>query len=60
MSRLGLSFLALTIACAVLTLLGPEQAAWSGFVKFGLGLFGVLSFIAMVMGRRIKFDPVLR
>ncbi|EWC39784.1 hypothetical protein GFL09_04130 [Pseudomonas stutzeri] len=61
MSRFAYICLVLTMISACGTFLFPQSLgvlapAW----KAGLGIFGLLFLVAMVIGRRIKFDPVLR
>jgi hypothetical protein len=51
----------MTAACLYGAFLAPEltnsliQAS-----RAGIGVFGTLFILAMLIGRRIKFDPVLR
>lgn len=61
MSKSALTCLVLTIACACGAYLFPESTAISSTtLKAGLGVFGVLFLITAIIGRRVKFDPVLR
>jgi len=61
MSRFALTCLLLTAGCAYGAFLGPESLApLNAVCKAGLGIFGSLSLFALMIGRRIKFDPVLR
>lgn len=55
-------FLTLCIACSVLGLgLGMELSeTWATLAKVGAVLFGSLFAGSLVIGKRIKFDPVLR
>ncbi|BFN27608.1 hypothetical protein PSCT_02764 [Pseudomonas sp. SCT] len=61
MSKFALTCLAMTAACLYGAFLAPELA--NGLVqasRAGTGVFGTLFILAMLIGRRIKFDPVLR
>ncbi|EPL62097.1 hypothetical protein D3P44_006985 [Stutzerimonas balearica] len=61
MSKFALSCLLLASICAAGAFLAPADAGALGVAsKGGLALFGILFVIAMLIGRRIKFDPVLR
>lgn len=61
MSRFALTCLLLTAACGYGAFLSPQSlATLDTLCKAGLGIFGSLSLIALMIGRRIKFDPVLR
>lgn len=61
MSRIALSCLLLTAACAYGAFLGPETLPVpKAACKAGLAVFGTLFLLALMMGRKIKFDPVLR
>jgi hypothetical protein len=61
MSKAAVSFFILTImALAVDQLLSPSMDTFSLVVKSIAGVFAVLFVVALVLGRRIKFDPVLR
>ncbi|EMD99822.1 MULTISPECIES: PA3371 family protein [Stutzerimonas stutzeri subgroup] len=61
MSRFAITCLLLTAACAYGTFLAPQSlATLDTACKAGLGIFGSLSLFALMIGRRIKFDPVLR
>jgi len=52
-------FLLLTLAASVLGLnLSPGDAQGIAFVASGV--FGSLFVLALIIGRRFKFDPVLR
>lgn len=56
----GYVFLFLSVLFGCLSL-GVDLPAQWGTVVLGLtGLFVVLFLISLVLGRRIKFDPVLR
>jgi hypothetical protein len=51
----------MTAACVYGAFLAPYET--SGLIqasKAGVGIFGTLFIVAMLIGRRIKFDPVLR
>ena len=61
MSKAALSFLILAImAVATDQLLPPSMDALGVVTKVATGVFAVLFIAAMFVGRRIKFDPVLR
>lgn len=61
MSKSALSFLVLALMAIVIDMLLPLDAnAMSSLLKIASGLFIVLFFVALVVGRKIKFDPLLR
>lgn len=61
MSKPALSFLILTLMSVAVDLLLPEQAlALNMGAKVAGAVFVCLFFGALVVGRRFKFDPVLR
>ncbi|GFM81999.1 hypothetical protein PSCICO_12400 [Pseudomonas cichorii] len=61
MSKPALSFMILALMAVATDLLLPEQAhALNSASKIAAGLFVSLFVAAMVIGRRFKFDPVLR
>lgn len=61
MSKAALSFLILAImAVAVDQLLPSSMDTLSTAAKTAGGVFGSLFVAALFVGRRIKFDPVLR
>ncbi|RMO81608.1 hypothetical protein ALQ33_00077 [Pseudomonas syringae pv. philadelphi] len=61
MSKTALSFLVLAIMALVVDLLLPPQAQVVSVVAtIVAGLFAGLFVIALFVGRRFKFDPVLR
>jgi hypothetical protein len=61
MSKAALSFLILTImAIAIDQLLPPSMDTVSIATKTACGVFAGLFLAALFVGRRIKFDPVLR
>lgn len=61
MSKAAVSFFILAImALAVDQLLPASLEAFSIAVKSAAGIFSALFIVALVLGRRIKFDPVLR
>ncbi|WP_120993116.1 hypothetical protein HKW98_05175 [Stutzerimonas urumqiensis] len=59
MSKMAICFLTLTTACVLLVLAQPSDG-WTAIGGVGAGIFGALSLLALIAGRRIKFDPVLR
>ncbi|MBD8494817.1 hypothetical protein IFR09_14880 [Pseudomonas syringae] len=61
MSKSALSFLILTLMALAMDLLLPEQAAvLNTAAKVTAGVCASLFFGALIVGRRFKFDPVLR
>jgi len=61
MSKVALSFLVLAIiAMTADQLLPPSMEAAGTISKTAAGLFATLFIAALFVGRRIKFDPVLR
>ncbi len=61
MSKSALAFAALTLAAIVVTCLLPVQAqTFSALPKIAAGIFLTLFVAALIVGRRYKFDPVLR
>ena len=60
MSLHAFLFLALCVACSVLGLGVELSEFWATLAKVGAVLFGSLFAGSLVIGKRIKFDPVLR
>lgn len=61
MSKSALSFIILAIMSVAVDLLLPATAQGvSSVMKIAAGLFSVLFIVALILGRRFKFDPVLR
>lgn len=60
MSKAALSFLMLTLASTAAVWLFPHTQHWVLAGKLSAGLFGLLFLGALLIGRKIKFDPVLR
>jgi hypothetical protein len=61
MSKAAISFLILAIlALAVDQLLPTSMETLKTVAKGGAGIFGSLFLAGLIIGRRIKFDPVLR
>lgn len=61
MSKSALSFMILALMAVAVDLLLPEQApALSSASKIAAGVFASLFVVALFLGRRFKFDPVLR
>ena len=61
MSKFVLTCIAMTAACLYAAFLAPELA--NGLIqasRAGTGVLGTLFILAMLIGRRVKFDPVLR
>ncbi|KPB78013.1 PA3371 family protein [Pseudomonas cannabina] len=61
MSKTAVSFLVLTVMALVVDFLLPPQAqAVSVVTTIVASLFAGLFVVALFVGRRFKFDPVLR
>lgn len=61
MSKAAISFLILAVmAIAADQLLIPSMETMSVMAKAAAGIFASLFVAALFVGRRIKFDPVLR
>lgn len=61
MSKSALSFLILALMAVAADFLLPETAqTFSSVLKIGAGVFVSLFVAALFIGRRFKFDPVLR
>jgi len=61
MSKPALSFLVLALMAIVVDMLVPLGAdTVSALLKIACGVFFSLFVVALVVGRKIKFDPVLR
>lgn len=61
MSKSALLFLMLTILTTVSVALTPPQVEWADtFGTFAVVCFAALFIGALVVGRKIKFDPILR
>lgn len=60
MSIYGCLFLLLSIICGALSVGTALPVAWEVIAKGGTVFFGVMFFISLLIGRRIKFDPQLR
>lgn len=61
MSKYAVSCLVLTVGCVYGAFLAPElTTSLVHASRAGIGVFGTLFIVAMLIGRRIKFDPVLR
>ncbi|WP_296262603.1 MULTISPECIES: PA3371 family protein [unclassified Pseudomonas] len=61
MSKAALSFLILAVMAIAIDQLLPVSMDTMGTVaKTGAGVFASLFVAALFVGRRIKFDPVLR
>lgn len=60
MSFLAFIFLVLSVTCALLVAGADLGGYWPILAGAGAAVFGVLFFGAMLVGRRIKFDPILR
>lgn len=61
MSKSALSFITLALLAMIADYLLPTEAAGlNGAAKIATAAFIVLFVVALALGRRIKFDPVLR
>lgn len=60
MSIYGCLFLLLSIICGVLSVATALPVTWEAIAKGSTLFFGVMFFISLLIGRRIKFDPLLR
>lgn len=61
MSKSAVIFLSLTLLALATLWIDPLLSSDSrSLVKFAAGLFGGLTLVALVIGRRIRFDPQLR
>ncbi|MBD8600466.1 hypothetical protein QWI18_10345 [Pseudomonas sp. W2Oct36] len=61
MSKAAISFLILAVmALATDQLLAPSMETMSTLAKAAAAIFASLFVAALFVGRRIKFDPVLR
>ncbi|WP_236233098.1 PA3371 family protein [Pseudomonas tohonis] len=61
MSKSAVLFLIISLLLTLTLWLEPWQAAWpAAAVKVALGASGVLLLVALMVGKRVKFDPVLR
>lgn len=61
MSKSALSFIILALLAVALDYRLPAAAeGLSSAAKIAAGVFSVLFVVALFMGRRFKFDPVLR
>ncbi|MBD8705469.1 MULTISPECIES: PA3371 family protein [unclassified Pseudomonas] len=61
MSKAAISFLILALmAIAADQLMDPSMETLSTLAKAAAGIFASLFVAALFVGRRIKFDPVLR
>jgi Na+/citrate or Na+/malate symporter len=61
MSKSAVVFLLLGLGCLIALLVAPAQPAMaSNVLTIASGVLGVLFVAALFIGRRIKFDPLLR
>lgn len=60
MSIYGYLFLVLGVLCGALSIVSTLPDLWDTLVTAGSVVFAVLFAITLLLGRRIKFDPVLR
>jgi uncharacterized membrane protein YtjA (UPF0391 family) len=61
MSKSALSFLILALLAMAIDISLPfDENTASTVLKIAMGLFVALFVVALVVGRKFKFDPVLR
>lgn len=61
MSKPALLFLLTAVISGCLLWAAPEQADWlTATAKTVLALSGISLAVALLIGKRVKFDPVLR
>jgi hypothetical protein len=60
MSRIALISIFLTALFSVIALGLPAASNWSGWFKVAASAAGIASLCLLVVGKRVKFDPVLR
>lgn len=61
MSKSALICLMVCVLCTFGLWLEPGETAWMAqALKIGLATSGVLLVLALLVGKRVKFDPVLR
>lgn len=60
MSKFALISLALTALLGAVALKIPDANEWSLWCKAGALMAGFVSFALLAVGKRIKFDPILR
>lgn len=61
MSKSALIYLMVCVLCAFGLWLEPGETGWlEQALKIGLATSGVLLVLALLVGKRVKFDPVLR
>ena len=61
MSKSALSFLILAVMAIAFDISLPyDENVASLVLKIATGIFSVLFVVALVVGRKIKFDPLLR
>jgi len=56
----GYVFFLLGLLCGALSIGANLPEVWDTAAKCGAAIFGILFTVSLVIGRRIKFDPVLR
>lgn len=61
MSKPALLFLLMAVISGCLLWVAPEQAEWLTIAaKIVLAVSGMSLTVALLIGKRVKFDPVLR
>lgn len=60
MSVYGCVFFILCVLSGLMDIGGNLSGHWDTIAEGCTALFGILFVISLVLGRRIKFDPILR
>lgn len=60
MSVYGCVFIILSVTSGALSVYGGLPDLWDMVAQGSAALFGTLSAVSLLIGRRIKFDPILR
>lgn len=60
MSLLAFVFLLLSATCALTSTSLEIMGGWGVAINIAAAIFGLLFFCSLLVGKRIKFDPVLR
>lgn len=60
MSLLAIVFFLLSATCALTGASVDLVGGWDVALTIGAVIFGLLFFCSLLVGKRIKFDPVLR
>ncbi|WP_376749989.1 PA3371 family protein [Stutzerimonas balearica] len=59
MSKLAAYSLVLLAICGLTALWAPSEAA-RAVSQYGMAIFSLSTFAGLLIGRRVKFDPILR